>query len=114
MRASPLRRATSGSSFAPSGNRAPARPSSVSWVVAGVVEVLVQHVEQVSAFYEEAPPQPQAHGVGHRRPVERRGHRRSPVGDDRLAVAVLYMAAADVEAFPRGRIDTAEAKRGGR
>ena len=40
-----------------------------------------------------------AHGLTTRRPIERFGHRRSPIDDDRFLLGVAHRDAADIEAL---------------
>ena len=62
-----------------------------------LAEQLVLDVEELAAPHGEVAAPDQAHGVAAGGPVERLGHRRPPVDDDRLALLVGHGDAPDVE-----------------
>src|SRR5262249_19855128 len=66
-------------------------------------ELLVLIGGELGACEAEPAPPHQPHRVGRAGPVEGPGHRRAPVDDDRMAVAVMDVTAPDVQPFARQR-----------
>jgi hypothetical protein len=66
-------------------------------------ELLVLIGGELGAGEPEPAPPRQAHRVGRAGPVEGPGHRRAPVDDDRVAIAVMDVTTPDVQPFARQR-----------
>ena len=76
----------------------------------GIVEVLVEQLDQRATLDGEAPPAGEAERVGEGGAVEGRGHAGSPVDHDRVATGVLHVTAPDVPALATVVVDAAEAQ----
>jgi hypothetical protein len=82
-------------------------------LVRALLEALVLEGGELAAREPEPAAQLQAHRLGPAGPVERPGHRRPPVDDDRGAGRIVDVAAADVEALAAGAVvEPAEEQRG--
>ena len=77
----------------------------------GIVEMLVEDVDEHLTVDAEAPPAGQAHGVGVGGAVEGARDAGAPIDDDGLAGGALDMAAPDVEVVADLLVETAEAQR---
>ena len=76
----------------------------------GIVEVLVEDVDEHLTIDAEASPAGQAHGVGVGGAVEGARDASAPVDDNGLAVGALHVAAPDVEVLAHLLVETAEAE----